>query len=288
MPSSRRLEDYLRERRATLDRAGVPEAQLNLEWLAAERLNIPRLELMLHGDDLMADAIAHRLDADVERLRAGEPVQYIIGHVPFHGLSLRVDRRALIPRPETEWLVDQVLACSAIWKESEPAVVDVGTGSGCIALALAAQRPQAKVTGIDRDPDALGLALENRDRLGLSERVTLRQGDLLAGFSEASLDAVVSNPPYIAAAVCQTLDRHVREYEPPQALDGGPDGLSVIRRLSEQAFLCLKPGKPVWLEIGYDQGSAVSQLLSDTGYLDVAIWKDWAGQDRAACGFATD
>ncbi len=280
-----RRDAFIRDRLPRLEAAGVPEALLNLQYLLARRLGIPRLELLSRHGEGLSEADGAATDADLARLAAGEPLQYILGDTPFHGLILKTDRRALIPRPETEWLVDQVLACPAIWSGPEPRLIDVGTGTGCIALALAAARPEARLLALDVDVDALALARENRDQLGLSGRVDLRTGDLLAGLPAGGVDAVVSNPPYIATAVCGTLDRHVRDHEPRLALDGGADGLAVIRRLAPQARACLKPDRPLWLEIGFDQGVAVAAILRDAGYERVEVLRDAAGHDRAVCGW---
>lgn len=280
-----RLDDFIRSRLRQLEERGVSEARLNLEYLISRRLNLPRLELNLHRQDAMAKGDVAAVDADVERLAVGEPLQYILGDAPFLGLTLKTDRRALIPRPETEWLVEQVLACPAIWADPVPRVVDAGTGTGCIALALAAARPDARVLAVDVDPEALALARENRDRLGLEGRVELRQGNWLEGLPADTFDAVVSNPPYIPTADCGMLERHVRDHEPRRALDGGPDGLDMIRKLAPQALACLKPGRPLWLEIGFDQGPAVSAILSAAGFERVDIRRDSAGHDRVACGW---
>lgn len=268
-----------------VENAGVPEARLNLEWLVSRRLQLSRLDLPLHSADEIPIPLCAALDRDVERLCAGEPLQYILGDVPFHGLTIKTDRRALIPRPETEWVVDQVLDCFSIWEAPLPHVADVGSGTGCISLALAMAKPQARITAVDVDPEALALARENRDRLGLQSRVELRLGHLLDGFPESGLDGIVSNPPYIPTSVWCKLDLHVRDYEPRLALDGGEDGLAIISQLAVQGLRCLKPGKPLWLEIGFDQGPAVAALLGRTGFERVEIRKDWDGHDRAACGW---
>lgn len=285
MPHAIRLDVFFRDRLRRMEEAGVPEARLNLEWLVSRRLGIPRLELVLHGSDEIPPVPGEALDRDVKRMCAGEPLQYVLGDAPFHGLTIKTDRRALIPRPETEWLVDQALDCAPVWEGAHPHVADVGSGTGCIALALATARPQARVTAVDVDPDALELARENRDRLGLQSRLELRLGHVLDGFAECAFDGIVSNPPYIPSTVWKNLDRHVRDYEPRRALDGGEDGLSVIRQLASQGFRCLMPGKPLWIEIGFDQGPAVSELLSVAGFERVEIRKDWDGRDRAASGW---
>jgi release factor glutamine methyltransferase len=280
-----RIDEYLRERAAGLESVGVPEARLNLEHLLSFRLGYSRLDLVSRRTEFLAPSVLAAVEADAVRLAAGEPLAYILGETPFHGLMLRTDRRALIPRPETEWLVDQVLACRAIWTGPAPCVADVGTGTGCIALALAAARPAARVLAVEADPAALALALENRGRLGLDDRVAMRLGDLLEGVPAGTLDAVVSNPPYIPSATCDTLDRHVKDFEPRLALDGGADGLAVIRRLARQARLCLKPDRPLWLEMGFDQGGAVAAVLKAEGFRDVEVRRDLAGLDRYACGW---
>ncbi len=275
-----RLETYLRGRVHGLEERGVPEARLNVEYLMARRLGIPRLELLLHRQDVLAEADSAALDGEIERLASGEPLQYILGDVAFHEITIQTDRRALIPRPETEMLVEWVLACPEIWSEREPRLVDAGTGTGCIALALAAARPAARVLAVDLDPEALSLARENRDRLGLKGRVELRLGDWLSGLPTGSFDAVVSNPPYIPAADCETLERHVREHEPRRALDGGLDGLAMIRCLAPQALACLKPGRPLWLEIGFNQGPVVAARLAEIGFERIEVRHDAAGHDR--------
>ncbi len=280
-----RVEEFIRFRLTGLEARGIAEARLNLEHLLARRLGIPRLELRLCGAKELSEADARALDGQVARLAGGEPLQYVLGDAPFHGITVQCDRRALIPRPETEWLVEQVLACGAIWRMARPTIADAGTGTGCIALALAAARPEARLVAVDCDEGALALAGENRDRLGLGGRVELRKGDWLEGFEADAFDAVVSNPPYIPSAVCGTLDRHVREFEPRLALDGGTDGLAAIRRLVPQAWGCLKPGGSLWLEIGNDQGPAVAALLREAGFSRVAVRRDLAGHDRVACGW---
>jgi release factor glutamine methyltransferase len=280
-----RLIDFLHDRTRRLEQKGGLEARLNVEHLAARRLGIPRLELVFHQQDALAAADCAALDADVDRLAAGEPLQYVLGDVPFHGLTIRTDRRALIPRPETEWLAEMILACEAVWKDASPRVADIGAGTGCLALALAAARPRARLVAVDCSPDALSLARENRDRLGLADRVEIRQGDLMAGLPEEAFDAVVSNPPYIASSVCGTLDPHVRDFEPLLALDGGDDGLALIRRLAPEGFRCLKPGRPLWLEIGFDQGEAVRDVLARAGFEGIEIRPDFDGHDRFACGW---
>jgi len=280
-----RADDYRRTQQTRLDAAGVSDAVERPAHLIARRLRIPRLELALAGDAELTDDDCRALDGETARLAAGEPLAYILGDLPFHTISLQCDRRALIPRPETEWMVDQVLRCDPVWRAARPRLADVGTGTGCIALALAAQRPQARILAIDRDPESLALARENRARLGLEASVELRLGDLLTGLPEDSLDVVVSNPPYIPTSECERLDASVREYEPRAALDGGPDGLAIIRRLVSQAIRILAPGGSLWMEIGHDQGPAVAAILRTAGFSAIRVERDWHGLDRLASGW---
>ena len=226
---------------------------------------------------------AAALEPLIARAARGEPIQYIIGHVDFRGVEICCDSRALIPRPETEVLVEEVFS-SIGNRQSVIDIADVCTGTGCIGLALAHELPQATVTAIDLSPEALSLAKENAARLGLIDRFQCLENDLLAGFDEGCLDVVVSNPPYILSDVCKTLDASVREFEPMMALDGGADGLDLVRPLTAQALRVLKPGGGLFLEIGYDQGDAVSRWLELTGFQQVRVVKDLAGLDRIVTG----
>jgi release factor glutamine methyltransferase len=260
--------------------AGHANPRWAIEELAAHLLGCKPLEVYLRVLSLEQQT---QLDVLVARAERGEPVQHLIGHVDFRGLEIRCDRRALIPRPETELLVEAILEtqadrCAAL------RLADIGTGTGCIALALLAELPNATATGIDISHDALELAGENAQRLGLHHRFQTLENNLLEGFERDSLDLVVSNPPYIPTAICDTLEISVRAYEPRQALDGGPDGLALIRPLAEQALRVIRPGGGLFLEIGYDQGVAAKSCLQAAGFEQVSVQKDWAGLDRIVCG----
>ncbi|MEI8206736.1 MAG: peptide chain release factor N(5)-glutamine methyltransferase [Kiritimatiellales bacterium] len=276
-------------------------AKRAVEELAAHVLGCKPLEIYFREISPEQQAELEELIVRAER---GEPIQYIIGHVDFRGLEIRCDRRALIPRPETELLVEEVLKSKT--QSLKPLrIADVGTGTGCIALALLAELPDAEVIGVDISPDALALARENAERLGLTDRFVTVQGNLLnvdatpssrskngkrdesvasAFFTEASFDIVVSNPPYIFSKVLKNLEPCVRDFEPQLALDGGEDGLDLIRPLVEQAARALKSGGGLFLEIGYDQGPAIFQCLENAGFQHVKIQKDFAGLDRIVSG----
>ncbi len=267
-----------------LNAAGSGNAKRAVEELAAHVLGCKPLEIYFKTITPEQQMELERL---IVRAEQGEPIQYIIGHVDFRGLEICCDRRALIPRPETEQLVEQVLqaVASGEWRvASELKIADIGTGTGCISLALLHELPNAVVTAIDISPDALALARENAGRLGLLDRFQALENNLLDGFEKHTLDIVVSNPPYIFSDVCKNLDRSVRDFEPKLALDGGADGLDLIRTLVKQASRVLKAGGGLFLEIGYDQGLAVSKLLEQHGFQQVETIKDLAGLDRIVLG----
>lgn len=266
--------DVVAEGIAKLQAAGVDGAEQSVAWWVAE------FEV---GDQTDLDVeTEEKIRAGFRRLADHEPLQYVIGHAPFLDFSLRTDARALAPRPETEELVTRVLGDRTFWSRSNCAVADIGTGTGCIAIALARGQPTARIWAVDRSPDALNLARENAHQTGTSERITFVEGDLLASFSPASLDLVVSNPPYIARPVIATLDETVRRFEPAAALDGGVDGLEIIRRLVEQSFTVLKKHGRLWLEIGDEQGDAVRALLTSAGFQRVTIHRDMYQLNRFA------
>lgn len=263
--------ELLAEGVALLAAAGVEDAESAAGWWMAEALGAARHDLP--GLAVSEDDV-RRIRDGFRRLAGHEPLQYVIGHAPFLDFTLRTDARALVPRPETEELVGRVLADRAFWRAPGRAVADIGTGTGCIAIALARACPDAQVWAVDRAAEALALARENADGNGVGARIHFLEADLLAPFAPESLDLVVSNPPYIAPAVIDALADNVRRFEPRMALDGGADGLSVIRRLIEQAFTVLKKRGRLWLEIGEDQGDAVRRLLEQAGFDRADIHRD--------------
>ena len=267
---------------SALASAGRGEARVLAEWLVAAAAGIGRLEVLIQGGRLLDEATCTRLDGWVSRVARGEPLQYVLGSAPFLGREFACDARALIPRPETEELCERVLADASIWAHPAPRIADVGTGTGCLAVTLALERPGAVVTAIDVSAEALALARSNARRFDVEGGIDWRQGDLLAGVPAGSLDAVVSNPPYIAEAEWARLDTEVRDHEPRLALVGGADGLALIRRLIEQAGHVLRPGGKLWLEIGNEQGLAVRELLASRGFRAVATHRDCAGHERIA------
>lgn len=264
----------------------VPDARVASELLAARLLHLGRG--MLAGE-MTKDVPEKYLEAmrrGMARLVKGEPIQYVLGEWDFRTLTLKCDRRALIPRPETEELVTRVLGylSTETQRRRGGLIVDVGTGTGAIVLSLAKEfRGEAAFLGTDVSEDAIALAKENAVRCGLADRVKFAVADGLDDFDEPQcVDVIVSNPPYIETAVCETLDPRVKDFEPRLALDGGTSGLDFYERYLSDAVNLLKPGGAVFFEIGENQGEAVRQLMFDCGFNDIRIEKDYAGHDRYA------
>lgn len=282
LPSATTIRAALQQAEDFLLAQGVAEARLSGEWLLSRALGCPRLELHLRRDAVLSAELCRRLEAEIKRLAAHEPLQYVLGEAEFMGRIFAADPRALIPRPETEQLAELVLACAGLWAGATPTLAEVGTGTGCLVISLALAKPEARYHALDLDPAALALARENASRHGVANRIRFAVGNLLAGLAPASLDAVVANPPYVRTADWAQLPAQIREHEPRLALEGGADGLAVIRPLIAQAALVLKPGGRIFLEIGDEQGAAVAGLLKSQGFMDVAIRQDLAGKPRFA------
>ena len=265
-----------------LDAKGIEDGEAGAEILAARLLRCGRGELATRLDTETPQRFVDAMRRGVMRLAAGEPVQYVIGEWDFRRLTLKCDRRALIPRPETEELVTRVLK----WLKGRenPFVIDVGTGTGAIILSIAKEfEGDGAFLGTDISEDAINLANENAARTGLAERVRFAVMDGLDDFDEPGMiDAIVSNPPYIASSICETLDRRVRDFEPRLALDGGAEGLDFYDRYLQDALNLLKPNGAVFFEIGDDQGKAVADLMQSYGFTEIRIEKDYAGHDRYA------
>lgn len=269
------LRELLREAEETLRRAGVASPRLDAELLAAHALRTRRGELYLDRDRELSPAELERVRAAVERRRRREPLAYILGAWGFRRLTLRVDRRVLVPRPETEVVVER---CLELLRGLEaPEVLDVGTGSGAIALAIADEHPGARVTGIDVSEDALALARANVRATGLPVR--LARADVRDGLS-GSYDLVVSNPPYVAPEEIDALEPEVRDWEPRVATVGSEHTEAVASAARD----VLRPGRWLVLEVGDGQAAAVLRLLRRLGYSQVRASPDLTGRDRVVEG----
>lgn len=261
-------------------RNGVASARLEAEILLAHTLKISRAFLLAKLGDPISDADAAQFAGMVARRAQREPIAYIVGHQEFYGLDLMVDRRVLIPRPETEHVVE--LALNALKKipHPEPVIVDVGTGSGAIALALARNTSNTKIIAADISPDALAVAQLNAARLNLADRVEFRHTDLLDGIT-APIDLLTANLPYIPLEREAQLPREIRQYEPRIATIAGLDGLSIIRRLLKQLEQHTARTSFVFLEISEEQGDAARDLVNALLPLaHVEVHRDLEGLDR--------
>jgi release factor glutamine methyltransferase len=231
---------------------------------------------------VLTEAQMATLDDFLNRRARREPVSHIIGRKGFWKILLQVNKNVLTPRPETEVIVDEVL--KAFPEQMPFNMLDLGVGSGTILLAVLAERPAAKGLGIDVSEEALAVARENAANLDLAGRVALLRGDWTNGLGDDSFDLVVSNPPYIATHVIETLEPEVRDHEPRLALDGGPDGLDAYRFLAGEILRVLKPGAMFAVEIGYDQSEAVETLFKAAGAQNVRTIKDLSVNDRVVTG----
>jgi release factor glutamine methyltransferase len=268
-----------------LAKNSVPDAQTAAELLAARLLKCGRGFLVSFAEKEVPEKMLEAMRRAMARLVKGEPLQYVLGEWDFRTLTLKCDRRALIPRPETEELVERVLKhLKARGDASAPLVVDVGTGTGCITLSLAKESANGIFLGTDISPEAVALARENAELCGLSSKAKFAVADGLDDFDPESVDVIVSNPPYVTTAECDALDPRVKDFEPRTALDGGVSGLDFYERYISDAVAVLKPGGAVFFEIGESQGDAVRRLLTEWGFSDIKIEKDFSGHDRFASG----
>jgi len=257
-----------------LEKNGVEDARLNAEHLLAHALGKKkRLDLYLEFDRPLSESDRAPLRDLVRQRGQGVPLQHLLGTAEFHGRVFKCDARALVPRPETEQLVE--LAQSKI-QNPKSKILDVGTGSGVIAITLALALPEAAVIAIDASPDALALAQENAAALGAV--VTFVLGDLLPD-EPSTFDLIAANLPYIPRREIAELSREVRR-DPSAALDGGADGLDLVRRLIEQGVTRLAPDGKMFLEIGHDQAARVAEIFATHGYRDIAIHRDYPGVER--------
>lgn len=257
---------------------GVPNPRVDGEHLVAHGLGITRLDLYLQYDRPLTEEELTACRELVRRRGTREPLAYILGEWGFRRLVLKVDARALIPRPETEVVVERCLAL--LEGVQAPTVIDVGTGTGAIALAIADERADAAVTAIDVSEDALALAGENAARTALADRVTLLVHDVADGVPGGPYDLVVSNPPYVVSDDLGKLQPEVREWEPHEALLGH----GVTEHVAGSARSALRPGGALVLEVADGTAEQVSTLLSELGYADIAATPDFAGRDRVVEG----
>jgi len=267
-----------------LEKRGNPSARLDADLLVAHALGVKRIALYLDLERPLVEDELVRVRKLVERRRAHEPIAYILGEREFYGRRFEVTPEVLIPRPDTETLVEQALALLRA-DAPEGRVLDLCTGSGAIALSLAAELPDRRVVATDVSEPALAVAARNAAQLGVADRVELRAGDLFAALPAGERFALITaNPPYVGAHELPTLAADVRDYEPHLALDAGSDALVFYRRIAREAPAYLAPGASLLVEVGYTQASDVVALLRERGLLDVRTHKDLAGIERVVIG----
>ncbi len=257
----------------------IESARLNTELIVGHALGLKRMELYLQFERLLTEAELEKIRPLVRRRAQREPLQYILGETDFCGLRLKVDHRALIPRPETELLVERVIAACV----TPPAtILDLGTGTGAIALALAQQFADARVTAVDRSDDALALAKENGERCGFGDRVRWLKSDWFSAIpAEDKYDLIVSNPPYLTAEETAETAPEVREFEPVSALtSGGADGLDDLRAIFTGAATRLTAGGVLAVETGIAQHAALRALAEELGFTRVESQQDLTERDR--------
>src|SRR5262245_29147579 len=270
-----------------LEAAGLASARVDAEWLLAGLLGVGRAAVRLGLTQPVPAPIAERYAVAVRRRARREPLQRILGWEDFRGVRVRLTDAVLVPRPETEMLVEWALALLPEPGDRRLLAIDLGTGSGCIACALASERPDLDVIAVDLSPAAAAVARANARALGVTTQVRVIAADLLECVRDLRADLIVSNPPYLPSALVPELEPEVRTHEPRLALDGGPDGLALIRRIAATARRCLNPSGALALETAGDaQAEAAASVLRSAGWQAVAVRADLAGVDRFVAGRA--
>lgn len=278
--------EILQEAERKLRESGIPEAKLDAWYLFEAEFHMSRAEYLMRQEEEPPEVPLPWQDK-LQRRCERVPLQYILGYTEFMGLPFQVGPGVLIPRQDTETLVELVLHWEDGLPDGRVTLLDLCTGSGCIGLSLAVMNPRFSVTLADASGDALAFARKNRD--SLCPNVAVYEGDLFAAVPESEkYDVIVSNPPYIATSVVKELQREVKDYEPGMALDGRKDGLFFYRRIAGEGKAYMKPGARIYLEIGYDQGEAVPKILREAGYTDVTVHRDLAGLNRVVRGVYQD
>jgi release factor glutamine methyltransferase len=285
MATEHRVWTLMEVLRWTASRLGAASEtpRLDTELLLAEVLELGRIQLYTQFDRPLEQGELDRFKALVRRRLGGEPIAYILGRRDFWGRSFKVDARVMVPRPETELLVQGAL--DAAPEDAAIRVLDLCTGSGNVIISILEERPSWTGIGVDISPDALRVAAQNREDAGLEDRLELRAADLLEGVEvDPPVQVITANPPYVPDGDWAGLAPDVREHEPRGAITAGADGLDVIRRLLPAAAAVLAPGGTLLVEYdGRDQTAALEALAADAGFIDVTVTKDLAGLDRVLC-----
>ena len=264
-----------------LTKKGVESPRLQTELLLAHQLKMPRMKLYLNFDRVLTAPETDSLRELIKRRAAREPVQHIIGLTSFCGYEIAVNRHALIPRPETEQLAELGWKFLAPRPSVPVTALDYGTGTGCLAIAIASKCPTAKITALDISADALALAKQNALKNQVAERIEFLAGDGFTALKEKALfDLIISNPPYIASAEIETLEPEVKDFDPRGALDGGPDGLYFYRQLALEAKLYLKPDGKIMVEFGDGQAGDMQKIFTAEKWVIEAVQADYNQRAR--------
>jgi release factor glutamine methyltransferase len=278
------ISEAIAEGARQLQSSSVDEARRTAGVMLCHLLGIDRTHLLTKSDQQIEEPDYQSYLQLIERRATGEPLQYIIGHQEFYGLDFIVTPAVLIPRPETEFLVEQIIKLSGESHLIAPLIVDVGTGSGCIAVAIATSRPNAKIIATDVSTAALAVAQKNAERNSVGQRIKFLEGDLLEPLYgrglERSVDILASNPPYVEEGRPELVQREVRDWEPHTALFGGADGLNFYRRLLADGLKYVKPGGYLVCEIGYTQLDAISDMITGPSWELIEATSDLQGIPR--------
>src|SRR6185437_10660553 len=264
-----------------LAKKGVESPRLQTELLLSHVLRVPRLNLYLDFERKLSEADLESVRELVRRRGTREPLQHILGSASFCGLEIKVGRDVLVPRPETELLAERAWDFLSAWPSVHPIALDFGTGSGCVAVVLAAKCPAAQVHAVDVSAEALRVAQDNAVMNGVADKIRFHLGDAFAALPTGVLFAlIVANPPYIPVAEIDTLAPEVRDYDPRLALDGGPDGLDFYRRLATEAAKYLEPAGRIMLEFGDGQADRIREIFADHNWVVERIEADYSGRPR--------
>ncbi|MDI6829254.1 MAG: peptide chain release factor N(5)-glutamine methyltransferase [Armatimonadota bacterium] len=276
------IKQILTRATAVLEKVEVETPLLDAEVMLSESLGVPRSYLFAHPEQHVEPAAASRFEFWLRLREQRVPLAYIIGHKEFHGLDIEVTPAVLVPRQETETLVE---ATVAVLKDiPSPLVAEVGVGSGAVAIALAKSIPSAKIFATDSSEEALQVARRNINRHGMEQRIELRLGNFLEPLAGLVFDVVVSNPPYIPTDEIPSLQPEVARYEPIMALDGGMDGLDCYRKIVREAPRYLKQGGRLLFEVGWEQAENVKAILASAGFVSIHALRDLSGVERVISG----
>jgi release factor glutamine methyltransferase len=276
-----------------LTKKEIDSPRLQAELLLAHVLKLPRMKLYLNFERALTDGETDNFRELIKRRAQREPLQHITGTTSFCGLEIAVNRHVLVPRPETELLAeigweflnagraDLPVGQGESQNQAQKTALDFGTGSGCIAIALAAKSPSAKIIALDISPEALTIAKQNAEANKVTNRIEFLNGDGFAALaSEAPFDLIISNPPYIPSAEIATLDPEVRDFDPRGALDGGPDGLDFYRRFATETQDFLKPDGKIMIEFGDGQGESIRHIFEEQNWIVEAVREDYTRRQR--------